>query len=81
MVTLPAETPVTTPVAGSTVAIAVLLLDHVPPAVELPKVDVLLTQQLLVPVIPDKSVTVTVAVAEQPVAVRYVIVVTPGLTP
>jgi len=50
MVQVPAETPVTTPDA-STVAFAVLLLLHVPPATLLAKVVVLPEHTLAVPVI------------------------------
>jgi hypothetical protein len=50
MFTLPADTPVTTPVE-LTVATVVLLLDHVPPVVALANNIVLPTQTALAPVI------------------------------
>lgn len=71
MVTVPAEMPVTRPV-DDTVAIAVLLLLHVPPGVaQLNNVDEL-TQTDDAPVIGRielEEVTVTVFVAEQPATV------------
>ena len=68
---LPAATAVTTPVVGSTVAKAILLLTHVPPVVGDKVVDPP-TQIELLPVMPTagEASTVTAAVvAEHPVAV------------
>ena len=64
---VPALMPVTTPVPDTTVAIAVLLLLHVPPPVALANVVVEPSHTLAVPVFaagPD--VTFTVCVREQP---------------
>ncbi len=55
IVTVPEATPVTTPVDEPTVAIAVLLLLHVPPDVALLSVVVLPWQTLAVPVMGDKG--------------------------
>lgn len=55
MVTVPAEMPVTTPVALPTVAIAVLLLDQVPPPVESDRVVVFPTHTRGVPVIEETA--------------------------
>jgi hypothetical protein len=61
--TVPAVTPVTTPVPVATVAIAGLALDHVPPAVALLSVVVRPGQTINVPVIAAGAVfTVTVVV-------------------
>lgn len=63
---VPAATPVTTPDEDPTVAIAVLLLDHVP-LPETDKVVVWPTQTAVRPVIPEgMGLTVIVLVAEQP---------------
>jgi hypothetical protein len=51
MVAVPAATPLTTPVAGSTVAMPVLLLDHTPPVVALASVIVEFVQTDPAPVI------------------------------
>ena len=51
MVGVPADAPVTTPVAALTVASAVLLLLHVPPVTVLPKAVVRPTHTLFTPVI------------------------------
>jgi len=51
MVTVPEATPVTMPVAGPTVAVAVLLLAHVPPVVASASVVVDPAQTVAVPVI------------------------------
>ena len=53
MVTVPAATPVTTPVVETTVATAVLLLDQAPPLVASLKVRVLPTAVYIVPVIAE----------------------------
>lgn len=66
MVATPADTPVTTPLVGSTVAIPVLLLDQLPPANASLSVDDALTQAEAVPVIGDNRFTFTVVVAVQP---------------
>ena len=65
MLALPADIPVTTPVVGPTVAIAVLLLLHVPPATASVKVVVVLKHTVEKPAIvpEDKTSTVTVLVA------------------
>ena len=66
IVTVPAETPVTTPVDEPTVAIEVLLLLHVPPLVESNKVIVDPTHTEVGPEIEDTvvdPVTVMVLVA------------------
>lgn len=61
------DIPVTRPVATSIVAIAGVLLAHVPPPVALASVIVCPTHTLLGPVIaPGNAFTVTSAVAEQP---------------
>jgi len=59
MVAAPAPTPVMTPVDGTTVARAVLLLDHVPPETVLVKVVVTPEQTVVAPVMVD-GVTFTV---------------------
>jgi hypothetical protein len=70
IVHVPAATPVTTPVAGFTVAIEVLLLVHVPPAGVLDKV---LMPPIVAVVVPEivvgDAVTVTSLVAMHPPAV------------
>ena len=64
---MPADTPVTTPVPGTTVATVVVLLLHVPPPTSL-KVVVDPTHTDTVPVIEDgNGLTVTTVVAKQPV--------------
>jgi hypothetical protein len=64
---VPAETPVTIPVARPTVAFAVALLDHVPPTVTFARLVLPAIHRLLSPVIPAIEVlTVTTAVAIQP---------------
>ena len=76
-------TPVTTPVAGITVATELFLLLQKPPDgpplasdVDEPG------QALVVPVIaPGKLITWTVAVLWQPVGKRYLMVVVPGIMP
>ena len=63
---MPAFTPVTTPVAGLTVAAAPLLLAHVPPAGVLFSVVVRFLQIVSAPVgVAANAITVTVAVAVQ----------------
>ena len=70
MVVVPADMPVTTPVTGSTVPTAVLLLLQLPPGDEELSVVVRVTHTLAVPVIvPGPALTVTTAVAKQPVDV------------
>ena len=66
---VPAEIPVTIPVEEPTVAIAVLLLLHVPPVVESISALVEPAQTLAVPLIPLMEVTVTTWVVWQPPAV------------
>lgn len=74
-------TPVTTPPA-STVAIAVLLLVHVPPVVVLASEVVVPTQPVADPVIAAGSAfTVTSVITVQPVVVVYVIADVPAATP
>jgi hypothetical protein len=72
MVAVPAEAPQTTPVNVSTVAITGLLLLHVPEGVELARVVQLPTHIVGVPGVIGgvDELTVTAAVARQPVAVR-----------
>ena len=81
MLTLPAATPVMTPVPDA-VAIAVLLLLHVPPATVLESVVVNPTQTLLVPVM-DAGIglTVTLVTEVQPAGNVYVMVAIPALMP
>jgi hypothetical protein len=55
IVTVPEATPVTTPVVEPTVAIAVLLLLHVPPDVALLSVVILPGHTLAVPVMGDNG--------------------------
>jgi hypothetical protein len=65
---IPVATPVTTPVAASTVAIAGVLLVQVPPVGVLDNVRVPPTHAVAVPAIAvGKALTVTVAVVIQPV--------------
>lgn len=81
MVTVPAATPVTTPVF-ETVAIAVFedVQGVVACAVAEPvRVDVLPTQATNVPVIVGKGLTVNVAEVSQPFVFLYVIIVVPTL--
>ena len=66
MVTVPAATPVTTPVLEFTVAMPVLLLLQLPPVVTFARVVVLPIQALSVPVIAatvGRALIVTVAMA------------------
>lgn len=78
---MPKETPVTTPVAASTVARAVLLLLQVPPGKELLRVVVAPKHAMNTPVIgPGVGVTVTVATALQPATV-YIMLAVPGVIP
>ena len=61
MVTVPAVMPPTTPATGSTVPIAVLLLDQIPPGVGSVKVQVEPEHMVVVPTIgPGVGQTVTV---------------------
>ncbi len=70
MIDVPALTPVTTPVPDTTVALAGLLLLHVPPLVALLSVVVVPIQADSVPPIaPGAAVTVTSRVATQPLPV------------
>ena len=80
MVALPPATPVTTPVAEPTVAMPVLLLLHVPPAVVLARVVDEPRQVDGEPVIAANGATETTVVALQPF-VLYVIVALPEATP
>ena len=67
---MPADIPVTKPVVALIVAIAVLLLLHVPPVVESNKVVVEPTHKLVVPIIADidvPPVTVKYTRTQQPV--------------
>src|ERR1043165_3698376 len=80
MLTAPAATPVTTPVA-STVAVAELLLLHTPPLIALANAVVEPTHTDDAPVIDGTEPTVMLAVAVQPPPVVNVIVATPALTP
>ena len=67
MTDVPAPTPVITPVEASTVALAGVPLDHIPPEVELAKVVVEPRHTVAVPVMAagaaGKALTVTVLVA------------------
>ncbi len=66
---MPAVTPVTTPVDEPTVAIASLLLNHVPPDVVFESVAVDPTHAFIVPVVAaGLGFTVIVSFREQPVA-------------
>ena len=73
MVAVPAATPVTIPVTEPTVALAVLLLVHVPPVVTSVNVVVVPVHTFSVPVIglTDVGVTVTTVVTSQPVVVNW----------
>ena len=65
-----AETPVTTPLATSTVATAVLLLAQVPPGVEVVSADVRPSHTCNVPVMfPGSAYTVTMFVTKQVVGI------------
>jgi hypothetical protein len=83
---VPAVSPVTSPVAGSTVATAGIALDHTPPAVVLVHVSVLPIHKVDIPVIVwaigAVIVTVCVAVLTQPPTVtEYIISDVPEVTP
>lgn len=81
MVALPPVTPVTIPVDEPTVAIAVLLLAHVPPPASL-RVVVLPAHTVATPVIaPGSGLTVTVVIRMQPVGNVYVIGALPADIP
>jgi len=88
MVTLPAPTPVTTPVA-STVAIEALLLLHVPPlavstkVITLPAQTVVVEAVMLPASVDGYMVSTCVAITEHPniLVTLYVIVTVPALTP
>jgi hypothetical protein len=81
MTATPADTPVTTPVVGSTVAIAGIPLLHTPPAVTSDKVRVEPAQTEPPPAIAaGAGVTVITLVVRQP-PILYVMVVTPAETP
>jgi hypothetical protein len=69
MLTTPALPPVTTPLAGSTVAKLVLALLHVPPGTALLSVRVAPVHTLLMPVMGAVAFTVTVIIAAQPAVV------------
>ena len=81
IIAVPFVTPETAPDEMSTVAIAVLLLLHVPPLVASLNVVVLPAQTVVMPVIGAMGFTVTVVVAAQPVDIVYVIAVVPADTP
>ena len=82
MVGLPAEIPTSTPVVGTTVACAVLLLLQVPPAVPLASVIAEFTHTGAIPVMaPGFGLIVSDAVIIQPVGKVYVIVEVPVDTP
>ena len=82
MVGVPSDTPVTMPEALPAVAIAGLLLLHVPPGVASVKVIEEPTHTLPGPTIANgERLTVTIAVLIQPAAEVYVIVDVPGVTP
>jgi hypothetical protein len=68
IVTVPTDTPVTTPDKESTVARPVLLLLHVPPAVELLNEDIFPAQILKVPVIAETEAftVITFVTATEP---------------
>jgi hypothetical protein len=79
MFAVPVAIPVTNPESRTTVALAVLLLIQVPPAVALDKSAVDPTQTLLGPVLAaGAAITVTSVVLIQPVGNVYVIVVVPN---
>lgn len=79
---VPDATPVTTPLDEPTVACAVLLLVHVPPAILLLNVVVWPTHTVGVPVITDGAAfTVNDVVREHPVLKVYVMVTVPAATP
>ena len=65
MTDVPEETPKTTPVAAPIVAVPVALLDHVPPGVGLPRVEVSPLHTDSTPVIGVTALTVTTAVVKQ----------------
>ena len=69
MVAVPGDTPVATPVSKPTVAMAVVLLLHVPPGVGLLKDVVLASQTSVKPIIDVGISTVTVVVETQPAGV------------
>ncbi len=77
---LPADTPVTIPVEEPIVAVPVLLLLHVPPAVASARVTVDPVFTVAVPVIAaGEAFTDKVSFLEQPFASLYVIVVPPAV--
>ena len=79
---MPVATPVTTPVAGSTVATAGKLLIHVPPAVASVKVTLPVAHTDVGPdIMAGSGLTVTTMLLRQPPAIMYEIVVVPGETP
>jgi hypothetical protein len=79
---VPASTPPTIPVEEPTVALAVVLLVHVPPVVELKSVVVPPAHTLSVPPIAaGRGFTVIDVVLWQPVGRLYVIVAVPVVTP
>ena len=82
IVAFPAATPVIVPSAAPAVAIAVLLLVHVPPLVASDRVIVDPAQTGVEPVIAGgNGLMVTCVVILQPVASVYVIVANPAVTP
>ena len=79
---MPATTPVATPVDALMVAIPVLLLLQVPPAVALVRVVVVAGHALSVPPIPGGAeLILTIVVALQPEADEKLIVEVPAATP
>ena len=80
MVTVPAATPVTTPVAEPTIALDVLLLTHVPPDSAFVSVAEAPMHTVDGPeIVPGEVDTVTTVAVEQPVSV-YVIPAVPAAT-
>ena len=76
---MPADTPVTNPVPVPTVAVPVLLLLHVPPAVMLDSVTVAPALRAAVPVMAaGDGFVVNASVLEQPLVSLYVMVVAPA---
>jgi len=68
IIDVPDKTPVTTPVPLATVAIVVVVLDHVPPVV--PSVNVIVEPAQNdddAEIVAGNALTVTIVVAEQPV--------------
>jgi hypothetical protein len=82
MVTVPAATPVATPVVDTIEATAALLLLHVPPPTFPARVDVKPAHNVVAPVIElAAGFTETITMRLQPDAIVYVIVVVPADKP